>query len=323
MKYGVLKVSSQHINVGDIMQWEGLKYIYKRMGIPGEEIVEIDREFLKEYDGEYVLLPINGYFDNAFKINYFPISRKIIPVFIGIHAISEDVIERLRLYRDFGPFGCRDVETMKAMRRAGLDAYVSGCLSICREREVFSEVEERDKVYLIDVPEEAYEFIPEHILQNCVKLPSTFTYFSEEGYSENNTTEAKEYMNMLYTEMKNKAKFVITKRLHVSLPLMAMGIPVITLLPMDLMDCRFSGLNRILNCYTIADYPYIDWNPKALDIEELKEQTIQCAKNMIERAHDKYSTLCDLSGFYEQEPLPLCHIGVTASYVNETQKKSS
>lgn len=293
------------------------------MGISREKIVEIEVDFIEKYDGEYILLPITGYFDNTFDNEAFPISKKIIPVFIGIHVISEKIIDRLRTHAQFGPFGCRDLETMKAMRKAGLDAYVSGCLSICRKREVFDEIANRTKVYLIDVPEQFYDVIPQDILNDAINLPSPLQNFGTEEYSPNNTIEAHKFKNSILSEIRDNAKLVITSRLHFSLPLIAMGIPVITLhyCEDDLLECRYSGLDQILSCYTLKNCSLINWNPKVPDIEDIKECTIRLATQMIKNTYEKYSDLCDLSEFYEKSISNIYYTGRTASYVNEMQKK--
>ena len=131
MKYGILKYSRKFINLGDQYQLNGVRYLYNRMGIPKDEIVEIDRDYLAEYDGEYVVLPMTGFFSVVTGVDVFPLPERIIPVFVGFHCIDDKYLQILKNYGHFGPFGCRDEITMKKLRQNGLDAYMSSCLSIC------------------------------------------------------------------------------------------------------------------------------------------------------------------------------------------------
>ena len=71
---------------------------------------------------------------------------------------------------------------------------------------------------------------------------------------------------------------VVTPLLHAAGPSLAMGIPVI-LARKDLRD-RFSAINRLLPLYTPQDFPVIDWNPKPLDLEDLK----RCLSTLVARA---------------------------------------
>ena len=157
--------------------------------------------------------------------------------------------------------------------------------------------------------------MPKDIIDNIVKLSSSNYDFGGKKYCDNNTKAAREYMLSMVAQIQQNAKMALTSRLHMSLPLMAMGIPVITLHKNvdGLLQCRFSGLDQILNCYTRTQYSDIDWNPKPVDIENIKEKTIQAAMGMIKRTYDKYSDLCELSEFYEQSYSNMYYIGREAS----------
>lgn len=182
MKYGLLNNTGRMINAGETLMHAGIKEVYKRLGIPKEDIIAVERDRLYDYEGEYLLLPMNSYFDSydrgeKKRMKNF-LSERIIPIFIGIHAVTERQVEKFARYSHHGPFGCRDVETMKAFRRAGMEAYVSGCLSICQPR---MERTRGTTTFLIDVPEELYPFIPEEILQNSEELLSPCREFEVGG----------------------------------------------------------------------------------------------------------------------------------------------
>lgn len=343
MKYGLLDYTSGLLNTGDFFQLAGSIEAYKRLGIPQEAIIRIERNKLDQYDGEYCILPMSGYFNNydwtsSKKQKRKILSEKIIPVFIGMHAPREGQVAEFKEYSHFGPFGCRDVETMKAFRRAGMDAYVSGCLSICVPK---IENPAGTKTFLLDVPDEAYPFIPEEILKDAVEFPSTFRSFGKRGgikgsermesfdvcygeYREQNREGCLSFLDEMVRQIKSEAKLIVTSRLHVALPFTAMGIPVITLHKSmgDMRDCRFSGLDRLINCYHPSEYADIDWNPKVPDLEDLKEKTIRTTVKMIRRAAEKYKDLCELSDFYEEYAAKkMYYLGPHVSYLTEAQKQ--
>ena len=82
--YGEAALRSSGYNLGDGIQTLALEYIYQSMGIPEEDIIEIDVCDINTYTGEYVLLPM---YSVAIGIGFakLPLSPKIIPVFISSH----------------------------------------------------------------------------------------------------------------------------------------------------------------------------------------------------------------------------------------------
>ena len=106
MKYGILSYSSCTPNIGDLYQLNGIKRVYRKLGINEEDIIKIDRDYLAKYDGDYVILPITSFVDVLPGTHIFPLSPRIIPVFIGMHCIDDQHLVYLSKYRHFGPFGC-------------------------------------------------------------------------------------------------------------------------------------------------------------------------------------------------------------------------
>lgn len=48
-------------NIGDNIQTFAVDNFYRKMGIPSEDIVDINFADMKYYDGEEVILPMTGY----------------------------------------------------------------------------------------------------------------------------------------------------------------------------------------------------------------------------------------------------------------------
>lgn len=66
MKYGVLVVTSltaqpdrNMANIGDAIQTEAILYLYEQMGIQRKDVLKIDINQVNQYEGEYMILPIN------------------------------------------------------------------------------------------------------------------------------------------------------------------------------------------------------------------------------------------------------------------------
>lgn len=322
MKYGLLKFTSDKINLGDYMQLEAIRQAYKKMGIAKEDIVEIERDLLGQYDGEYVILPLAGAFIRVRGTKMFPLSPKIIPVFVGFFTADETIVQQLIQYKHFGPFGCRDLVTMNLLRQHGLCAYVSGCCSIGFEKR--KEEPKDGKVIIYNPPEKLMDYIPEELLKEAVYLNNPHKPMDKAGYCDENEYVAKgEYARILEL-LVNEAKLVITRRLHVALPCVAMGIPVVLAHECDtgvVEECRFAGLDRILKVYKPLEYSEIDWNPKCPDIEELKQLTIENIIQMIKEAHKKWSALCTLSDYYEATDKQIYYSGIKAGYISEYGKQ--
>ena len=65
------KDKERKINIGDYAQILAVDNLYCRMGIPNEEIIYIEYYDLFDYDGEYVILPINFIFFNVIICDFF------------------------------------------------------------------------------------------------------------------------------------------------------------------------------------------------------------------------------------------------------------
>ncbi|MBU5488421.1 hypothetical protein KQI77_09780 [Clostridium sp. MSJ-8] len=97
------------------------------------------------------------------------------------------------------------------------------------------------------------------------------------GYCLENELYGKKLYKDIMKEIKENAKLVVTRRLHVALPCIAMEVPVVLAHQCDtgLVEvCRFSGLDRIIKVYKPEEFDSIYWNPNVPDIEWLKEKAI-------------------------------------------------
>ena len=129
MKYYLLSVSKRvnSINIGDYIQ-----ALASSQFLPSIDGF-VDREDLKDYDGEECKIIMNGWYMH-FPV-YWPPSTKINPLFVAMHInilakermLMEDSIGYLKKYE---PIGCRDIATRDMLEANGVDAYFSGCMTL-------------------------------------------------------------------------------------------------------------------------------------------------------------------------------------------------
>lgn len=290
MKFANLSIeaASKLRNYGEDIQIHAIELLYKYMGINYEEVVRLPLEDLFSYNGEeYLILPINFPF---FGGQYRKISSKIIPVYLGLSMYegTPENVEALRL-KEFEPVGCRDQKTFEIMQKFGIDAYLNGCMTVTLPRA--TNLQGNTKVFIVDVCEELIGYIPETIKENAVY--KTHVYFDR---------IVKESESLaLYEQYQKEARLVITSRLHCAVPCMAYGIPVIYAPKRN--SSRSAWLQKIMPIYDKDLFQKIDWNPKPIDIEELKKIVLENAAGRVRETWNKYYLRCCITETYEDKTL--------------------
>lgn len=277
-----LKTWNGNGNLGDCIQNLAVENLYKEMGM--NDLAKINRDEISNYKGEKVILPMQGWFGNVHKVFAADWSKDIHPVFVGFHLnnccncrenfISRNIHEKIK---EFEPIGCRDRNTRDFLQKLGINAYFSGCLTLTfpkREKEPVN-----GKTFLVDVPEETIEKLPVKIKNNAERVTHNYKY-REYPVTKEESEEFENCAKQLLEKYKNEAKLVITPRIHCAMPCIAMGIPVILIIK-DIENCRLDVLDGIIPKYSPEDIPIINWNPKAPNIEDLKELIKENAKSQI------------------------------------------
>lgn len=191
--------------------------LYRERGISCDTYIPIDQ--YGSYSGDKLIVP-----DNACHTYFGPgDARKFMPSedmdlrYVGFHLHGElrTFGKYVRITRD-RRIGCRDVPTRDFMRRLGYDAYFSGCVSMTLPKRPDGDYR---LVYVID--DDAKKGLPfcdpaDLRVLTSLCLPDGEPWsLSEE--------RARNRINLL----RDTAKLVFTSRLHVYLPCVAMGIPVV------------------------------------------------------------------------------------------------
>lgn len=128
MKNALLAVATKReINIGDYIQ-----ALAAAQFLPSVDLF-IEREKLKDYDGEECRMIMNGWYMHD--PSQWPPSPKIHPLFVALHVNSTAAS---RILSDAGvaylkkhaPIGCRDTYTEALLKERGVDAYFSGCMTL-------------------------------------------------------------------------------------------------------------------------------------------------------------------------------------------------
>lgn len=113
MKLALFKYSNS-TNIGDNIQTLAVAQHIN------QEYSYIDRDYLNEYDGDKVIVVMNGWFSHI--PSNWPPSPKITPIFFGFH-MSKSASREFKKYTDYfakhAPIGCRDESTAKEIASWG------------------------------------------------------------------------------------------------------------------------------------------------------------------------------------------------------------
>ncbi len=256
VKYGVILYKDTD-NIGDDIQ----TYATSRF-LPKVDYV-IDREdissFVPDYDSEVVKVIMNGWY-NHHKYR-FSLSPYIDPLLISMHFSANDLIlnsghrflegyTRDLLMR-FGPIGCRDFNTKEKLDSLGYDTYFSGCATLTLDP--IGKKETKDYICAVDLKPEIVSYLKKIMGCEVKEISHWVLEFSSNNLSyeekqkeiqkytmedyKNRALWVKKHSKLSYEERMKKveellkiyqnAKFVVTDRIHVALPCIALQTPVL------------------------------------------------------------------------------------------------
>ena len=255
MKYGLFTYKTSRfnkINIGDYIQ-----SIAARQFLPQVDLL-IERDELNLYEGDPLKIIMNGWFTHRPK--NWPPSEQIDPLFVSFHlnkTVAKKLLKNKKVvsyFKSHEPIGCRDYDSMRRMQDAGIDAFYSGCLTTTLNYNgaLFENPPEKtDKVLLVDVlfkddsalraKRHKLLFIKDLLtgkLKNQSPVKEHLDAFGSENTSQNveyltcyydaNTSESERFAHAEAILGKlAAAKLVITSRIHIALPCLALGTPVL------------------------------------------------------------------------------------------------
>ncbi len=248
MKYGVLWHKNTS-NLGDDIQAYASSKFYPHIDYA------VDRENLvnfKSDDNEPVAVIMSAWWMWK-KWNWPPVSC-IIPKLTGMFVSSYTVDTKSSpittewmegiggdYFKAYGPVGCRDYNTINIFKERGIDNYFSGCVTLTLPKQKVTP-DAGTYVCFVDLKPELEKKARELVKGTGLKI-KVLSHDCKYKNSEISMEERFKIVEERLTVYQN-AKFVVTRRLHCSLPCLAMGTPVLCIGNMRNSD-RW--------------YPYCDW----------------------------------------------------------------
>ncbi|MCD8054018.1 MAG: polysaccharide pyruvyl transferase family protein [Lachnospiraceae bacterium] len=257
MKYGLL-LNKSNVNIGDDIQ----AYATARF-LPTIDYF-IDREHIDEFmpdEEEPVSVIMNAWYMWA-KWNWPP-SKYINPCFVGIHYADHQLARQpgspikfefltglggdyLRAYQ---PIGCRDHFTAEKFQELGIDSYFSGCITLTLPQMPARE-DKGQYICLVDLEDRVTKKLKSLLEEKGIEV--RIITHNRPRDCDLPWDERQKIVEELLTVYQN-ARCVITKRLHCSLPCLAMGVPVFVIKAMT-DDIRFSPYYDFLHHCTVSEF---------------------------------------------------------------------
>ncbi len=275
------------VNLGDYIQSYCIKQLFNSCSI---NPIRVDRDSF--YHGDNVNLITNAIiFSTSLPI------KPIIPVFLGVSFVDNPLIPYQfdKYLKTYEPIGCRDIYSYNLCKKQNIDAFVSGCYSLTLPRRKVNP--KHEKVFFVGIPESFKKYIPQKYLQNAVFIDQREVFYhypltEKDMYFLENKAEK------LVERYKNEATLVVSPLLHCISPCIAMGIPVILI--RNEYNERFSAIQQITKMYTEKDWDKIDWCPKSINIESLKEKMILLFKYIL-NGQSSFRIQKELNKYYNLE----------------------
>lgn len=323
MKYGLL-INRNCENIGDDIQAYAEAQFLPRVD------VMIDRENLdifKYGDGtEPVALIMGAWF--MWKKYNWPPSKQIVPLMVGYHHFQrEKNLKDLRGYaipifdehysgiggqwlKDYGPVGCRDEYTCEVLDKCGIPNYFSGCVTLTLPKQKKTK-DAGTYVCLVDLNDKVEKKVRSLIgdKYKIKKFSHTVPRKPDATWEE----KAKDVEEIL--TIYQNAKYVVTRRLHVALPCLAMGVPVLVIQSYKMNDPhRFEPYRDWLhycrnNDFLKNGYPGFDFENGTPNKENYLEtskkirKTMEDFVNYCEKNKNKPLDFFDKTTYSEEELL--------------------
>ena len=260
MKYGLL-INRGARNLGDDIQ----SYA-ESLFLPKIDYL-VDREFISEFKPkrkDEVVATIMGAWWTRHKWN-FPPPKNIYPLWISIHLtnfppehIGVPIYDELfhgvggENLKAYGPVGTRDMATLDVLQKLDIPSYFSGCVTITLPKQKKKKL---DKEYILFVDLDPR--VEKKLRQQLKGADIEIKKISNDRPTRRTAEEMddwefrkKETIELL--ELYQNAKCVVTRRLHVALPCLAMEVPVLCVhYPKN---ARFSPYNEWLNMVSPEDF---------------------------------------------------------------------
>jgi hypothetical protein len=230
---GYAAMTFKTMNLGDDIQSLAAMRLLPRIDL----WVDRDRSQNVSSNAEKSKIIMNGWYGGG--LAQWPPSPQLIPLLVSIHVAQgyreADLLANeaaVQFYHQFGPVGCRDLQTVEFLRNLGVEAYFSGCLTLALEIPRAKKTVEH--ALLVDVAYDEQPDVRSECHQYLMRLlaASKMKYI---GFSHGLDPSLSPIQRMMRARQAlglfSSASFVITSRLHCALPCLALGVPVLFVRP--------------------------------------------------------------------------------------------
>ena len=196
------------------------------LGFPGLQFVPFVNEFLDRNQlhhserGRTVISFLNAWWGTPSA--EWPPAENIDPIMLSMQigeGMKPAISKNIEYLRKKSPIGCRDATCIEFLKKQGVDAFFSGCLTLLMNPTKHNERSEN--IYFVDVNDEVKKLLPLEIQKKGILLE----HMMKGTNRYNKFARAKAAYNLI--ENYSKAKLVITQRIQSALLCVAMGTPVI------------------------------------------------------------------------------------------------
>ena len=273
MKYGIITHPNSK-NIGDDIQ-----------SLAAYRLVEnvdflLDRESLnKPISSERIKLINSGWFmENP---ENWPPADTIDPLFISMHITHNNDATKLMInrnhfdyYKKHEPIGCRDHHTVRLFESIGVKAYYSGCLTLTLKNRL-KKGDKTDEIILADpfnknLPQKLRDKMLDKFIPESIKKHVVFIEHSQNDLSKDMKKRLSDAADLL--DRYSRAHLVVTSRIHVALPCIAVGTPVLFMdVGFNLQNSRnrFNGVIEYFNKMGNDKFPYTGIDPLSLIFRKL------------------------------------------------------
>jgi hypothetical protein len=250
MQYGLL-THTRTRNVGDDIQSIAAWRLLPRIDALA------DRDFLAEFrPATATKLILNGWL--LHRPAEFDLGERVIPLLVSLHINSQasashdrraftDVIRESARIRELlvrhGPVGARDQPTADFLRSLDIPTYLSGCLTLTLERR--AGLPRGEEIVVVDAAPAVVERIRALARRPVIDVQHTLGKFDHPPRA---FARAEQVLDVY-----QRAHLVVTSRLHVALPCLAFGTPVV-LVRKEFDDPRFMPLGDLVRRFTVEAF---------------------------------------------------------------------
>ncbi|GAA3935393.1 hypothetical protein GCM10022230_00530 [Pseudoclavibacter caeni] len=199
--------------------------------------------------------------------------------------------QSLKYVKGIGALGARDLSTLKYLRSLGLNAYFSGCLTLTLQR--ISTLRKQPFGVTVDVDKDVANAISQSASKDVIRLSANVPAMKN--------TQRRMRIARTLLGIYQSASFVVTSRIHVMLPCLALGTPVVFVPRGNMFEPkRLEGLTDLSHTYISAQTFLGDIHSGKLNLDKFTNpvQHIKLRNDLIERVR----------GFTGNQPRPYADV---------------